>query len=159
MPRATESRRRHHHAANAAPAIPASNPYFRVICFSPGWWLVVGGWWFMPPTRFIQYRCHPGAWLPHPAGARAAGARRGAARLAARTRSARSGCADRRSPSAAPLRAPPRRCGEERTYGLPRSTGLLMDRAGVDDRLRPALAAEHDEQVAHHRRFPLLIER
>ena len=35
---------------------------------------------------------------------------------------------------------------------------LLIDRARVDDRLRRALAAEHDQQVADHRRLALVVE-
>ncbi|NJN64728.1 MAG: tetratricopeptide repeat protein, partial [Acidobacteria bacterium] len=33
-----------------------------------------------------------------------------------------------------------------------------VQRAGVHDRMHLALAAEHDEQVAHHRRLALFIE-
>jgi hypothetical protein len=35
---------------------------------------------------------------------------------------------------------------------------LLVERTGVDDRLRPSVRAEHDQQIAHHRGLPLLIE-
>ena len=35
---------------------------------------------------------------------------------------------------------------------------LLIDRAGVDDRLRRAIAAEHHQQVAHHRRLALIVQ-
>ena len=36
--------------------------------------------------------------------------------------------------------------------------GLLVQRAGVDHRLRLALAAEDDHQVADHRRAALVVE-
>ena len=43
--------------------------------------------------------------------------------------------------------------------GRARRRALLIDRPGVDDRLRVAVAAEHDQQVAHHRGLALVVER
>ena len=36
---------------------------------------------------------------------------------------------------------------------------LLIDRAGVDDRLSILIGAQHDQQVAHHRCLTILIQR
>ena len=91
------------------------------------------------------------------------GRRRAAFLLAARLRSTNSICAFRlrRSSSA-------QRCTASSTSGSMRSRKglrsrhralLLVDRPGVDDRLRAALAAQHDQQVADHRRLALLVER
>jgi hypothetical protein len=41
---------------------------------------------------------------------------------------------------------------------FPLSHKSLIDRPCVDDRLRATLAAEHDEEVAHHRRLALVVE-
>ena len=35
---------------------------------------------------------------------------------------------------------------------------LLMDGAGVQDRLRAPLATQHDQEIADHRRLALLVE-
>ena len=77
------------------------------------------------------------------------------ARGAARTRSARSGCAGRRPPSAGARPAAP----GPPAAGMPSvGHGLLVQGARVDDRLRLAVGAEHDQQVADHRRLALLVE-
>ena len=47
---------------------------------------------------------------------------------------------------------------EQECLALGHGTILVVQRPRVDDRLRVAIAAEHDEQVAHHRRLALLVE-
>src|SRR5688572_29478398 len=108
-------------------------------------------------------------WVRRARGRRRVGARapRASTRREARTQSARSGCADRHSPSAATPPAPPDRSEVKTTFGPPLGIWilgswelgvLLMNGAGVDDRLRGLLTAEHNEEVAHHGSLALLVQ-
>jgi hypothetical protein len=42
--------------------------------------------------------------------------------------------------------------------GFPLGHGLLVNRAGVHDRLRRLLAAQHDQEIADHLRLSLFVE-
>src|SRR5206468_9122843 len=78
------------------------------------------------------------------------------AHASAGTRSGRSGCAGRRLPSAERHRESLGRFAGGTAYGRPRQ--LLIDSAGVDDRLGGLVPAQHDEEVTHHGGFPLVVE-
>src|SRR5215469_15525536 len=99
-----------------------------------------GGAWATPPPADAWRRRAPGA----------AGARSG-----------RWCCAARRRPSGRGRRGPRGRAGAGSSYArLPcgGQVSLLIERAGVDHRLRGLVAAQNDKHVADHGRLALLVE-
>src|SRR5262245_30348595 len=120
-------------------------------------------------------RVRPGPasfWLALRAAPRAANGRRPSRPGGAGTRSARSDSSGRRRPTSGGLPVGPGRAGGDTASARPRQSAastveaaapvtvfiLLVERAGVDDRLGVAVAAQNDEQVRYHGRLSLLVE-